>query len=1099
MQGYIAQRTSGSRLRLHSVRYLVAALCSVVGVFLGFSLRAVLDPAVPLLIGVLVSAWVSGLGPALASSVLATLALDYFFTPPLRTLSLEFAHIPRLAAFTAVAALAASTSAARRNAERSLKQGRDELETRVRTRTSDLTRANARLATQYSVTRVLSDSKGLDQAAPQLLEIIATAIGCQWGALWKSDRETGLLRCDTVWHDAGLPAAELEAMREMTFAPGRGLPGRVWHTATPQWIADVAQDESFLRAADAARGALRGGLAFPILLKENQPVGVMEFFSRGVRQPDREELDTLSAIGSQIGQFIERQRAEDERQQLGAREQTALAEALGAQHRFRDLVNSIEGIVWEADPRTLQFTFASTQAERILGYPVARWLNEPTFWKDHILPDDRQRSLDLRLAAAAEGRNQDVEYRMIAIDGRAVWVRDLMSVAIAGDGTTTTLRGVMFDISARKQDEKAVREQADLLDLTHDTVFVRDLQDVITYWNRGAEELYGWSKAEAMGRVSHDLTQTVFPEPLETLLTQLLQSGRWEGELLHKRREGTPLVVASRWSLQRGADGEPIAILETNNDVTARRQAEEELRDSKEQWEAVFENNPTMYFVVDPESTVVSVNPFGAEQLGYTVLELVGAPVQKVFLEEDHAAVSETITRCVQQLGRVLTWEMRKVRKDGSVIWVRETAKAMRRAKGKPIVLIACEDVTARKRAEAELQESERRHRHIFHATGVSIWEEDFSQVKAAVDALKANGVHDFGEYLRTSPSWVEEMIPLVRVADVNEATLELFGARTKEELIGSLNKVFTPDTRKVFAGELIAIAEGQPSFEGETILQTLSGDRIAVLFSVSFPPPESTFDAVLVSIMDITARKRAEQELEELAGRLIHAQEQERSRIGRELHDHISQLLGVLTIEIDQLRADAAIPSHVGAALDRLRKNTVEITQDVHRLSHRLHSSTLDYLGLGPALQKMVSEFSERHGIAIEFTHPSLPPVLPSEVALCLFRVTEESLNNIAKHSHAVSARIDVNAGSDGIHLRIEDGGDGFDVAAVESRAGLGFVSMRERLRVLRGTLHIDSGRSRGTKIAVWVPPASLRADEPAGTAGEGSFSEAPPHVSSP
>src|SRR5882762_4817888 len=160
---------------------------------------------------------------------------------------------------------------------------------------------------------------------------------------------------------------------------------------------------------------------------------------------------------------------------------------------------------------------------------------------------------------------------------------------------------------------------------------------------------------------------------------------------------------------------------------------------------------------------------------------------------------------------------------------------------------------------------------------------------------------------------------------------------------------------------------------------------------------------------LEIAARRRAERDLEDLAGRLINAQEQERSRIGRELHDHISQLLGVLTIKIDQLRARPELSTALGGALDELRRDTSAITDDVHRLSHRLHSSTLDYLGLVPALQKLVSEFSDRHQIAITFAPASMPLSLPSEVALCLFRVAEESLTNIAKHSQARSATIHV------------------------------------------------------------------------------------------
>src|SRR5207244_2046974 len=128
-----------------------------------------------------------------------------------------------------------------------------------------------------------------------------------------------------------------------------------------------------------------------------------------------------------------------------------------------------------------------------------------------------------------------------------------------------------------KRAEEALCEQADLLNLTHDSVFVRDMSDVITYWNRGAEELYGWTRDEAVGKVSHQLTQTIFPAPLEAINAELLCTGRWEGEIIHTKRDGTQVVVASRWSLQRDAQGTPLAILETNNDITERKQAEEAL------------------------------------------------------------------------------------------------------------------------------------------------------------------------------------------------------------------------------------------------------------------------------------------------------------------------------------------------------------------------------------------------------------------------------------------------------------------------------------------------------------------------------------------
>lgn len=501
----------------------------------------------------------------------------------------------------------------------------------------------------------------------------------------------------------------------------------------------------------------------------------------------------------------------------------------------------------------------------------------------------------------------------------------------------------------RRAEERALQERVDLLNLTHDTIFVRDRRDVITFWNRGAEELYGWTSAEALGRTTHDLLQTVFPMSLKEITVALTRDGRWEGELVHTRRDGSKVVVASRWALQRNDRGESVAILETNNDITER------------------------------------------------------------------------------------------------------------------------------KRAEAELRESERRHRHIFHSVGVSIWEEDFSRVLGAIDDLKAQGIQDVRGYLETHREFVGNVLAMIRIVDVNEFTVRLFGAASKEQILGSLPMVFAPETYEVFIEELVAIAERRPSFESETVLRTLQGDELAVLFTITFPPPPSRLESVLVNITDITERKRAEKALDDLAGRLIHAQEAERSRIGRELHDHIGQLLGVLAIQIDQLRASPEITPTTAGALAELRRGASEVTQDVHQLSHRLHSSTLDYLGLVPALQKLVDDFAARVGIATEFVPVSLSSPFPSDVALCLFRVTEESLTNIAKHSQARSVRVRMTAAADGLSLTIDDDGVGLDVKRLSSRAGLGFVSMQERLRLLRGTIRVDSAPSRGTSIKAWVPAESL------------------------
>ena len=142
-----------------------------------------------------------------------------------------------------------------------------------------------------------------------------------------------------------------------------------------------------------------------------------------------------------------------------------------------------------------------------------------------------------------------------------------------------------IEIAERKRAEETLREQAGLLNLTHDAIFVRDMSDIITYWNRGAQEFYGWKAEDAIGKRTHDLLRTVFPAPLEEINAELLRTGRWEGDLVHTKRDGTKLIAASRWALQQHESGNPVAVLETNNDITERKRAEEEIRQINEELE----------------------------------------------------------------------------------------------------------------------------------------------------------------------------------------------------------------------------------------------------------------------------------------------------------------------------------------------------------------------------------------------------------------------------------------------------------------------------------------------------------------------------------
>lgn len=232
------------------------------------------------------------------------------------------------------------------------------------------------------------------------------------------------------------------------------------------------------------------------------------------------------------------------------------------------------------------------------------------------------------------------------------------------------------------------------------------------------------------------------------------------------------------------------------------------------------------------------------------------------------------------------------------------------------------------------------------------------------------------------------------------------------------------------------------------------------------------SFAGYIGSCIDITDRKLAEEALSNVSRRLIDAQEQERTRIARELHDDISQRIALLGIELDVLRHGLSNPdTRVLSRLDGLQQLTSDIGTDVQAISHRLHSSKLEYLGLEAACMGFCKEVSEWHKVEVNFTAENIPRDLPQEISLCLFRVLQESLNNAIKHSGARRFEAHLLGTSDEICLAVRDHGIGFDATAAAVSNGLGLISMRERVSLAKGTFLIASNPTGGTEITVHVP----------------------------
>jgi len=254
--------------------------------------------------------------------------------------------------------------------------------------------------------------------------------------------------------------------------------------------------------------------------------------------------------------------------------------------------------------------------------------------------------------------------------------------------------------------------------------------------------------------------------------------------------------------------------------------------------------------------------------------------------------------------------------------------------------------------------------------------------------------------------------------------------------------------------------------------------DPVVVEYDLPIDGESRTFEARIVHagtdrllsiVRDVTESRRASELNRDLARRLIARQEVERQRIARELHDDISQRLALLNIEIDTI-AGQVLSEESRARLRALGTKAQELGSDVHHMSYALHPSWLETLGLVAALQALCRDASKQRNLHVTFTHRSIPSSVDPHVSLCLYRIAQEALHNVARHSQTREAHVSVACNADHIALQIADSGVGFNPSDRRS-AGLGLASMRERVAVLKGQLAINAAPGAGTQIAVQIP----------------------------
>ncbi len=356
------------------------------------------------------------------------------------------------------------------------------------------------------------------------------------------------------------------------------------------------------------------------------------------------------------------------------------------------------------------------------------------------------------------------------------------------------------------------------------------------------------------------------------------------------------------------------------------------------------------------------------------------------------------------------------------------------------LILVSHDDVSAAETTSSELQKDEARLRRLLETTKTLPWERNAGNT---------------------------------RFTYVGEQAIDLLGysaEQWKEEGFWELH--IHPADRSRVVSDFSRLSATADHFKCEYRMIAKDG-RIVWIEDLVDVVREWSKPAMMQGFMtNISERKQAATVLADLGGRLINAQEDERKRIARELHDDLNQRIALISIELEQVaQLSILAPGGLANRLAGIKRKVSEISNEIHRMSYELHPSKLDHLGLAPALNGFCRELAKSRGIRIDFQQGSLPATLPRDITLCIFRVAQEALQNSAKHSGADEMTVELEASGERLELKVSDTGRGFATTPERMTKGLGLTSIQERVRQVGGEFRIVSEPTHGTTVHVTVP----------------------------
>lgn len=595
-------------------------------------------------------------------------------------------------------------------------------------------------------------------------------------------------------------------------------------------------------------------------------------------------------------------------------------------------------------------------------------------------------------------------------------------------------------IGIDKNSQDAFENKARLLDLATDAILVRDASDRITFWNRGATAMYGFSREEAIGRVSHDLLRTEFPEPLPSIKEKLLRDGQWAGELRHTCATSAIKIVSTRWVVDRDESGNIRSILESNRDITEAKRAEE----VQNRLAAIVESSDDAIVSKGLDGIITSWNKAAERMFGYTANEVIGQHIMLI-VPPDRTDEEKNILARIGRGERIDHFQTVRRRKDGALLDVSVTISPVRDSTGRVIgASKVARDITAQKRIEQALHESRQLYQMVTDASPVMIW---------------MSGQHKLCYYF-------------------NKGWLDFVGRTLEQEAGNGWTQNVHPDDLSRCLQIYDHNFDARRPFDMEYRLRHHSGQYRWILDrGVPRYTADGMFEGYVGACLDIHDRKEATERIRmaDESLRLLRVQDEERRHIAREFHDSAGQTLTALTLSLAELVQKA---ERIAPELAKEGKEVEEVVQQLHReirtTSYLLHPPLLDEAGIKPALSWYVQGVVERSGIAIDFDISDDFGRLPAEMELAIFRIVQECLTNIHRHAESKIARIRVAREKASVRIEVRDEGKGISpqrLAQIQTQgAGVGISGIRERLRRFRAEMKIESNGS-GTVVSATIP----------------------------